>query len=205
LTAGLHGGTISSKEAVDLMFGEGGGRAVEPGDADRRARELLENVCGFALGARPSGLAMLPESADLEVIAGDGSGGCFYLGHAQRQRERVPVVYLSSYGEASRFAEDFTSALTIVAAFPGYWCDMLVAAHKGDEVLRRAFAHYEADLEPDSARAREELCNLLRLDPQTAAGLLTAAVRATPAFEPLLASGKRKTPAASFKDRLAPR
>jgi hypothetical protein len=91
---------------------------------DRRARELLENDCGFALGARPSGLSMLPESADLEA---------------------------------------------------------------------------------DCARAREELGNLLRLDLQAAAGLLTAAVRATPAFEPHLASGKRKTPAASFKDRLAPR
>jgi hypothetical protein len=178
---------------------------VEPWDIDSRAVELLENVCGFALGAMPSGLSMLPESAELECIAGDGSGGGFYLWHAQRRGEQVPVVYLSSYGEASRFAEDFTAALTIVAAFPGYWCDMLVAAHKGKEILDRAPAHYEAQLEPDCARARDELCGLLSLDPQAAAGLLAAAARATPAFEPLLASGDSKTPAGSFKDRLAPR
>jgi hypothetical protein len=100
-----------------------------PWDVDDRALELLENVCGFVLGAMPSALVMLPESAELEAIAADGCGGGFYLWHAQRQGERVPVVYLSSYAEASRFAEDFTAALTIVAAFPGYWCDLLVAAH----------------------------------------------------------------------------
>src|SRR5215471_17760574 len=102
---------------------------MEPWDVDSRARELLENVCGFALEAMPSGLSMLPESEDLELVAGDGSGGCFYLWHSQRDGDKVPVVYLSSYGETSRFAEDFTAALTIVTAFPGYWCDMLVAAH----------------------------------------------------------------------------
>jgi hypothetical protein len=178
---------------------------VKPWDIEDRARELLENVCGFALGAMPSGLSMLPESADLEVIAGDGSGGCFYLWHTQRQRDRVPVVYLSSYGEASRFAEDFTAALTIVTAFPGYWCDMLVAAHKGDEVLGRALPHYEADLESEYTEARDELCDLLGLDPSAATGQLAAAVRATPAFVPLLATGDGTTPATSFKDRLAPR
>ena len=63
-----------------------------PWDIDGRAAGLLENVCGFALGAMPSGLSMLPESADLELIAGDGSGGCVYLWHARRQGERVPAV-----------------------------------------------------------------------------------------------------------------
>ena len=81
----------------------------------------------------PSGLSMLPESDELECIAGDGAGGCFYLWHAQRRGDRVPVVYLSSYGETSRFADDFTDALTIVAAFPGYWGDMLMAACKGGD------------------------------------------------------------------------
>src|SRR5262249_25742102 len=132
-------------------------------------------------------------------------GGCFYLWHTQRLGERVPVVYLSSYGEASRFAADFTAALTVVAAFPGYWCDMLVAAHKGDEVLGRALGHYQRSFEPESPQARGELCALVGLDPRPAAGLLPAAVRTPPAFEPLLESRDGKTPAASFKDRLAPR
>jgi hypothetical protein len=175
-----------------------------PWDVDSPALELLEDVCGFPLGAFPSGLAMLPESAELEVIAGDGCGGCFYLWHAQKRGEQVPVVYLSSYGEASRFAEDFTAALTIVTAFPGYWGDMLVAALKGDEVLSRALAHYEIDLEPECVSARDELCDLLGLDPKAAPALLAAAVRTTPAFAPLLESRDGKTPATSFKDRLRP-
>ncbi len=79
---------------------------------------------------------------------------------AMVQGERVPVVYFSSYGDASRFAADFTAALAAVAAFPGYGRDMLVAAHKGDEVLGRVPGHYEATVEPDSARVRDELCDL---------------------------------------------
>jgi hypothetical protein len=178
---------------------------VDPWDVDDRPRELLENVCGFALGAMPSGLSMLPESDDLECIAGDGAGGCFYLWHAQRRGDRVPVVYLSSYGEASRFADDFADALTIVAAFPGYWGDMLVAACKGGDRVARAVAHYEADLEPEYAEARAELCDLLGLDPASASAKLVAAVGAEPPFAPQLESDEGQTPAGSFAARPYPR
>ncbi len=176
-----------------------------PFEVDDRSRELLENTCSFALRAMPSGLAMLPETEELELVAGDGSGGCFYLWHAQRCGDQVPVVYLSSYGETSRFAEDFMAALTIVVAFPGYWGDALVAAHKGDDVMGRALAHYEADLKPRYAAARDELCDILGLDPAVAPAKLVAAVRATPAFAPLLDSPDGQTPASSFKDRPYPR
>ena len=54
-----------------------------PWDIDSPALELLENVCSFALGARPSGLSMLPETADLEVFAGDGSGGPLPRAHTR--------------------------------------------------------------------------------------------------------------------------
>ena len=84
---------------------------------------------------------------------------------------------LSSYGEASRFAAEFTDALTIVAAFPGYWGDVLVAACKGGDRVGRVIPHYEADLEPDYAAARTELCDLLGLDPVSAATKSVAAVR----------------------------
>lgn len=178
---------------------------MDPWDVDSHACDLLEDVCGFAIGAMPSGLSMLPESDDLQVIAGDGAGGCFYLWHAQRRGGRVPVVYLSSYGEASRFADDFLDALTIVVAFPGYWGDVLVAAHKGDEVLQRVLPHNEADLEPDYAEARAELCELLELDPASATVKIAAAVRAKPPFEPQLESLDGTTRAASFASRPYPR
>jgi len=153
----------------------------------------------------PSGLAMLPESDELECVAGDGCGGCFYLWHAQRRGDRVPVVYLSSYGEASRFADDFVDALGIVAAFPGYWGDMLVEASKGGERLGPYTDHYEADLEPGYAEARAELCDLLGLDPGRAADNLVAAVRAQPPFAPLLVSDAGPTPAGSFAARPYPK
>lgn len=177
---------------------------MDPWDIDERARELLENVCNFPVGAMPSGLAMLPESEELEVIAGDGCGGCFYLWHAQQRGDRVPVVYLSSYGEASRFADDFTDALTIVTAFPGYWGDMLVGACKGGDRIGPYIVHYEADLEPGDAEARTELCDLLRLDPASAATKLVAAVGTKPAFAPLLLSGTSLTPSGSFAARPYP-
>jgi hypothetical protein len=147
---------------------------------------------------------MLPETKDLELIAGDGAGGCYYLWHAQRRGARVPVVYLSSYGEASRCAEDFAAALTVVTAFPGYWEDMLVAAHKGDEVLARCLSHNEAKLKPEYAEARDELCAILGIDPAVAPAKLTAAVRTMPAFVPQLFSGRGQAPAKSFKDRMFP-
>jgi hypothetical protein len=177
---------------------------MDPWDLDDRARELLEDVCHFAVGAMPSGLSMLPESDELECVAGDCCGGCFYLWHAQRRGDRVPVVYLSSYGEASRFADDFTDALTIVAAFPGYWGDMLVGACKGGDRLGPYMAHYEAQLEAPQAEARTELCELLALDPASAAAKLVAAVGAEPPFAPQLVCGKGLTPAGSFAARLCP-
>lgn len=71
---------------------------MDPWNIDSRAMELLENYCDFVLEAYPSGLPMLPESDELELIAGDGCGGCFYRWHAQKRGDQVPVVYLSEYG-----------------------------------------------------------------------------------------------------------
>lgn len=177
---------------------------MNPWELDERARGLLEEICDFALGEMPSGLSMLAESDDLEYIAGDGCGGCFYLWHAQRRGERVPVVYLSSYGEASRFADDFADALTIVAAFPGYWGDALVGAWKGGDRLARVVAHDEADLEPGHAEGRDELCARLALDPASAPAKLAAAVSAQPPFSPLLETIDGQTPAGSFAARPYP-
>jgi hypothetical protein len=178
---------------------------MQPWEVASRPRELLENVCGFALGAQPGGLVMLPSTAEHEVVAGDGMGGCFYLWTAQRSGERDPIAHLSSYAEASRFAEDFTAALTIVAGFPGYWGDVLVAAHKSDDLVGRVITHGEAQIEPECIEARTELSALPGLDLAGAADKVVAAVRAIPPFSPLLASSQGKTPAASFAARTYPR
>ncbi len=177
---------------------------MQPWEIDPRAWELLENACGFVLGAEPSGLAMLPSTAEHEIVAGDGMGGCFYLWNSQQRDNRIPVVYLSSYGEASRFADDFADALTIVTAFPGYWCDVLVAVHKSDALVERVIRGNEADPEPDCVAARAELCALLGLDVAAARTRFVTAVRRTPPFAPLLTSRDGLTPARSFAARPYP-
>jgi hypothetical protein len=80
-----------------------------------------------------------------------------------------------------------------------------VAGHKGAAVLIRALSRYEADLQPRHANAREELCDLLGLDPATAATKLLAAVRTLPAFVPLLDSGNGQSLASSFKEQPYPK
>jgi hypothetical protein len=177
---------------------------MQPWEIDPRARELLENACGFALGAEPSGLAMLPSTAEHEIVAGDGMGGCFYRWSSQQRENRIPIVYLSSYGETSRFADDFTDALTVVIAFPWYWGDVLVAAHKSDALVERVIRGNENEPEPDCVEARAELSALLGLDLVAALTKFVTAVRRTPPFAPLLTSRDGLTPASSFAARPYP-
>jgi hypothetical protein len=92
--------------------------------------------------------------------------------------DRIPVVYLSSYGEASRFANDFEDAITIITAFPGYWSEALVAAYEGSDRLAQVISHNEDDLEPEYAEARIELCELLAIDITSAASQLVTTVGA---------------------------
>jgi hypothetical protein len=152
----------------------------------------------------PSGLSMLPESDELEVVAGDGSGGCFYRWNSQQRENRIPIVYLSSYGETSRFADDFADALTIVTAFPWYWRDILVAAHKSDALVERVIRGNEEDPEPEGVEARTELSALLGLDLAVARAKFVTAIGRTPPFAPWLASRDGSTPARSFAARPRP-
>ena len=178
---------------------------MTPDGLDPDAADLLEAACGFVLEGFPGALEMLPESDDLESIATDGLGGAFYLWHAQAVGGRVPVVYLSSNGKASRFADDFEGAVTIVAALPYSWYGLLGAAHGGDEVMAGSVRRCEDQIEPESAEALDELRDLLGLDLSGAAARLVAAVRAEPAFVPLLDCGDGIRPARSFAERTAPR
>jgi len=177
---------------------------MQPWEIDSRALELLEDACGFALGAEPSGVAMLPSTAEHEIVAGDGMGGCFYRWNSQQRENRIPIIYLSSYGETSRFADDFTDALMLVTAFPWYWRDVLVAAHKGDALVERVIRGNEEDPEPEGVEARTELSALLGLDLAAARAKFVTAVRRTPPFAPLLASRDGSTPARSFAARPYP-
>lgn len=179
-------------------------RTLRLSDLDPRVLELLGDHCDFIPGVEPSGLAMLPSTDELELIAGDGSGGCFYLWHSQEQEGRVPVVYLSSYGETSRFADDFTDALAIVTGFIGYWSDLLVAVHKNDRLVEQVIQRSEEELDEEYVEARTELRDLLGLDLENVRERFIAAVRRTPPFSPLLISEDGFSPAESFASRPYP-
>jgi hypothetical protein len=147
---------------------------------------------------------MLPSTAEHGIVAGDGMGGCFYRWPCQQREHRTPIVYLSSYGETSRFADDFADALTVVTAFPWYWRDILVAAHMRDALVARVARHTEENPEPGGVEARAELSALLGLDLADARAKFGAAARRAPPFAPLLASGDGPAPARPFAARPYP-
>ena len=95
----------------------------------------------------------LASGASLEVIAGDGTGGAFFLSgeHASRR----PVVYASSEGDAGIIARSLNEALEIMIGFP-YWRDCLGYSHNGDlETMQAAAALLQRDLlknHPDADR-----------------------------------------------------
>jgi hypothetical protein len=114
------------------------------------------------------------------------------------------IVYLSSYGETSRFADDVTDALAIVTEFIGYWSDLLVAVHKDDRVVERIIGQSEENLDEEYVAARAELRDLLGLDLVNIRERFVAAVRRSPSFSPLLITVDGNSPAESFASRPYP-
>lgn len=170
---------------------------MTPDDISPRARALLEAQCDFSVGAEPSALSMLPSTPDCTLVAGHGGGGCFYAWGDGPLAER-PVVFLSSDGEASRFAANLREALAIVVTCPYGWIDALYAAHHGDDRLARALAAAASERTDAQRAACERLRAELGLDEIDVAAALRAAVRATPRFAPTLTTEGGPTPAGSF-------
>lgn len=102
----------------------------------------------------------LASGASLEVIAGDGTGGTFFL-TGERASNR-PVLYASSEGEAGIIARNLSEALELMVGFP-YWRDCLGYSNNGDIETMQAAAvllhgdllrnHPDADLEQTRAAA----------------------------------------------------
>lgn len=135
---------------------------------DIRRRDPVENLS-------------IPCGLPLEVIAGDGSGGSFFLVGAP-DTPRRPVLYADSEGGASLVAEDLAEALAVFIAL-GWWQD---AGYGSD------LAEIEAELrenEPELDETRAALTTLLGLpvlDRERARDLLlAAAARTAPDYVPL--------------------
>ncbi|MDI9889365.1 hypothetical protein QMZ92_34900 [Streptomyces sp. HNM0645] len=80
----------------------------------------------------------LMSGISLEVVAGDFTGGKFYLCGEGPDR---PMLYASSEGEAGLIASDFSGALGLVVGLP-YWRDCLKYSEDGDVASMQAAASF---------------------------------------------------------------
>jgi hypothetical protein len=99
-------------------------------DEDRELAVLLADAFEFDVRRKVSDESpRLASGLPLEVIAGDFTGGMFYLcGTIGSPR---PVLYASSEGDAGIIATELSEALALVVGFP-YWRDCLKYSAGGD-------------------------------------------------------------------------
>jgi hypothetical protein len=164
------------------------------------AIDLLSDYCDFQIGATPSGLAMLPESAELKLIAGDGMGGCFYEWLQESEKSQAPIVYLSQYGETSRVSSNLEELLSFIVTYEE-WVSVLVAATKDHELFKKVSSNKEMDEE------REEACNRIKqLIPEIPefSNLIYESINKTPAFVPTLMTEEGPEEPSLFKERPYP-
>ncbi|MFD0205547.1 MULTISPECIES: hypothetical protein [Saccharothrix] len=125
--------------------------------ANPRAARLLADVFDFDLErtdhvepARPSW------DGEFLPIAGDASGGTFYLCGG-------PVLYASSEGQAGVLAADPTAAIELIIGVPT-WHDVVSAAPDLD-AMRAAFEATHPELGPDIDQHQAEVRAELGLGP----------------------------------------
>ncbi|MEU2079844.1 hypothetical protein [Streptomyces sp. NPDC013489] len=99
-------------------------------DADRGLATLLADSFEFNVRRKMADESpWLSSGLPLEGIAGDFTGGMFYLcGNVESSR---PVVYASSEGDAGIIAADLREALALIIGLP-YWRDVLKYSAGGD-------------------------------------------------------------------------
>ncbi|GAA2461897.1 hypothetical protein GCM10010421_64220 [Streptomyces glaucus] len=100
----------------------------------------------------------------LEAVAGDFTGGKFYLCGEGPAR---PVWYASGEGEAGVIARDFSEALGLVVGLP-YWRDCLKYSDDGDLTSMRAAASFlQRDMltsDPEMVSAQSRAAGTLGLE-----------------------------------------
>ena len=137
-------------------------------DFDIARRDPVENL------SVPSGLP-------LEVVAGDASGGSFFLVgdvHAARR----PVLYTDSEGGAALVAEDLAEALAVFVAL-GWWHD---AGYGSDlDEMEAELREYEPELDEMRAALTATLGLPVLGREQARDRLLAAAARTAPDFVPI--------------------
>jgi hypothetical protein len=154
--------------------------------ANTRAADLLAGYFEFDMDlGEPVEELRLASGGELEPIAGEGAGGCYFLSRTGNFR---PVLFASSEGEGGRIAASLREALQLIIGMP-YWRDCLKFAAGGSlGEMRLAATHLEHDLlekdDPEVARTRDELREVLGLPETSADDLLTKLHRAASSTEP---------------------
>ena len=134
-------------------------------DEDRGLAALLAEVFEFDVMRKAAADSpRLASGLPLESIAGDFTGGKFYLcGNAGSVR---PVLYASSDGDAGVVATDLREALALIVGFP-YWRDCLGYSADGDlDAMQSAAVFLGRDLianRPTIAVEQSRIAESLRL------------------------------------------
>lgn len=133
---------------------------------DEDLEELLRQVCEFDLTRGSHGPdARLSSGSPLEGIAGDFSGGTFFLCGAHRPTR--PVLYASSEGQAGLIGRSLAEALEVMIGLPS-WLDCLGYSGGGDlAVMESAAEHLRRDQlrdDPEAETERAGLATALGLD-----------------------------------------
>lgn len=135
--------------------------------ADQDLADSLADVCEFdtALGDD-----FFLSGDQLEPVAGDSTGGTFFLCGEPRS-----VLYVSSEGQAGVIGESLQDALEVIVGLPS-WHDCLKFSGEGDlAVMLTAAEHLRRDElndEPERAARRLEAASALSLDLATMPELL---------------------------------
>jgi hypothetical protein len=127
--------------------------------ANARATALLANVFDFDIARLdPVEPVHLAAGGELQVVAGDASGGTFFV------CDGGPVLYAGSEGPAGIVAADLGAAIRLVIGVPT-WHDVVACAPDLD-AMRVAFEASYAELkeeEPEIDQLRSEVAGELEL------------------------------------------
>ncbi|MFI6678228.1 hypothetical protein [Kribbella sp. NPDC050470] len=164
---------------------------------DQGLAELLWEVCEFDLTRGDHGEPVhLSSGYALEGIAGDFSGGTFFL--CGERRSIRPVLYASSEGQAGLIGHSLAGALEAMIGLPSWW-DCLKFSGGGDLVtMQSAAEHLQRDElrdEPELGARRVQLATALSLElatvPLLLAGLRDAVASTTPDFALTVETGEQ--------------
>lgn len=149
------------------------------------AADLLAGYFDFDLERdEPVEDLRLASGAALEPIAGEGAGGCYFLGGTGDAR---PVLFATSEGQGGLIAASLTEALQLIIGLP-YWGDCLKFSAGGSlEEMRRAAVRLELDLReehPQIEQERAQLRDELTLPATSTDDLLSRLHRAVASTEP---------------------